>query len=190
MRLTPMRASFTRRGENVCVSLRAMFHDFAVWSPEEKEPPSAIPVNGRDEFGRIGVTDTYKHLVLGTDGLIAARIKLVGVDSQDGITREIGEQAGVVRRGKQIEQGDGVGIKAGCRNDISREGFADKPRLRSRRSSGGTSTIRPARRRESRDWIGRTTENGACGGGLKNLAERRASAVYVGLRAALREHFG
>src|SRR5207253_3197241 len=72
----------------------------------------------------IGVTDTYKHLVLGTDGLIAARIKLVGVDSQDGITREIGEQAGVVRRGKQIEQGDGVGIKAGCRNVISREGFA------------------------------------------------------------------
>src|SRR5205823_533875 len=117
----------------------------------------------RDELGRVGVTDTDKHLILGADDLIAAHVKLVGVDAQAGITREIGEQAGVVRCGKQIQQGDGVGIEAGCRNEISREGFADKPRLCSSRSSGGTRGTRPARRCESRDWIDRTTENGARG---------------------------
>ena len=46
MRLTPRRASFTRKEENAWVSLSAMFHAVAVWSPAEKEPPSAIPENG------------------------------------------------------------------------------------------------------------------------------------------------
>ena len=46
MRLYPTRTSLINVGENACVSLSTEFHDFASWSPEENDPPSAMPPNG------------------------------------------------------------------------------------------------------------------------------------------------